>query len=143
MFKGLLPMPPDEGPPLPRGLELRWPGVGVTELKLRELIDRVPDIDDPGVLSYWVEVGDKLVYLEGWCDMCLISTGFPSMERGNHQEKIAYIEDITKQTLERKTKPKENPYGKELRLIRGGFEELPDAENLYGVSYGIYEKQEA
>jgi len=27
-----------------------------------------------------------------------------------------------------------------LTLIRGGFEELPDAENLYGVSYGIYEK---
>jgi len=25
-------------------------------------------------------------------------------------------------------------------LIRGEFEELPDAENLYGVSWGIYEK---
>jgi len=143
VLKGFLPMPPDEGPPLPRGMELRWPGIGITELKLRELIDQVPDLDAPGVLSYWVEVQDKLIYLEGWCDKCLIGTGFPSMERGNHQEKIAYIEDITEQTLERKTKPKENPYGKELRLIRGGFEELPNAVSLYGVSYGIYEKQEA
>jgi len=140
VLKGFLPMPPDEGPPLPRGLELRWPGVGVTELKLRELIDQVPDLDEPGVLSYWVEVGDKLVYLEGWCDKCLIGTGFPSMEKGNHREKLNYIEDLTEQTLERKTKPKENPYGRELKLIRGRFVELPDAENLYGVSYGIYEK---
>jgi len=141
--QGLVPRPPDDGPPRRRGMELRWPGIGITELKLRELIDQVPDLDAPGVLSYWVEVQDKLIYLEGWCDKCLIGTGFPSMERGNHQEKIAYIEDITEQTLERKTKPKENPYGKELRLIRGGFEELPNAVSLYGVSYGIYEKQEA
>lgn len=142
MLKGFLPMPLDEGPPLPRGLQLRWPGVGVTELKLRELIDQVPDLDAPEVLSYWVEVGDKLVYLEGWCDKCLIGTGFPSMEKGNHQEKLNYIEDLAEQTLERKTKPKENPYEKKLKLIRGSFEELPDAENLYGVSYGIYEKLE-
>lgn len=139
-MKDFLPMPPGEGPPLPRGLGLKWPGTGVTKLKLRELIDEVPDVNDPDVLSYWVEVDDNTVYLEGWCDKCLAGTGFPSIERGNHQEKIAYIEDITEQTLERKTKPKENPYGKELRLIQGGFVETEDTVNLYGVSYGIYEK---
>ena len=56
-MKRFLPMPPDEGPPLPRSLELRWPGKGISEEKLRELIDQVPDLDEPDVLSYAEEMG--------------------------------------------------------------------------------------
>ena len=142
MLKGFLPMPPDEGPPLPRALGQRWPGKGgISERKLQELIDEVPDVNDPDILCYWVEVGDKMVYLEGWCDKCLISTGFPPIEEGNHEEKIAYIKDITEETLKRKAEERG------LRLIRGGFVETIEAPhytaNLYGISYGIYEKQEA
>lgn len=133
----LLPMSPTEGPPLPRILGQRWPDKNpISKKRLQELIDEVPDVNDPDIINYWVKVDGTMVYLEGWCDKCLISTGFPTIERGNHEEKIAYIEDMTEQTLEKKAKERG------LRLIRGGFVELPDAVNLYGVSYGIYEKAE-
>lgn len=134
MLKGFLPMPPDEGPPLPRRLGLKWPGIGITELKIRELIDQVPDEDDPDILSYWVEVDDKMVYLEGWSDKCLAGTGFPPMEEGEIARKVAYIEDLTPGILERKAKERG------LRLLEGRFVETPYEDNLYGVSYGIYEK---
>lgn len=134
-LRDLLPMPPDEGPPLPRVLGVEWPGKEITERKLRELIDQVPDLDAPEVLSYWVQVGDKMVYLEGWSDKCLIGYGFPPIEKGNHEEKIARIEQLTQEMLPRKAKEKG------LRLVRGRFVETPDAINLYGVSYGIYQKE--
>lgn len=115
---------------------------GISEEKLREFIDKVPDENDPDIICYWRKIGDQVVYLEGWADECLVNTGFPTMERGNHQEKINYIEDLTNVTLAKKTKPEENPWEVELKLIRGSFVELPEAENLYGVSYGIYEMAE-
>lgn len=108
--------------------------------KLQELIKGVPDVNDPDVICYWRRVDDKYVYLEGWCDKCLIDTGFPTMERGNHHEKIDYIKDLTALTLNKKAKARENPFEKELKLLEGGFEEMEEAENLYGVSYGIYEE---
>ena len=75
-----------------------------------------------------------MLYLEGWADACLAGTGFPLMEEGGTERKIQYIKDLSKEILPRK--------GKEqgLKLIASGFQETPDAENLYGVSWGIYEK---
>ncbi len=108
--------------------------------KVQELIAGVPDVNDPDVICYWQRVNDEYLYLEGWCDECLIGTGFPLMEEGNHQEKISYIKDMTALTLNKKAKATENPFGKELKLLEGGFEEIEDAVNLYGVSYGIYEE---
>jgi hypothetical protein len=113
---------------------------GISERKLQELIGEVPDVNDPDRICYWVEADDEMVYLEGWCDKCLIGTGFPTIEAGNHEEKIDYIKDITKETLKRKAKERG------LRLIRGGFVETIGppyyTANLYGVSYGIYQKAE-
>jgi len=60
------------------------------------------------------------------------------MEEGETSRKIAYIEDLTPEILERKARAKENPLGIALKLVKGGFFELEDAENLYGVTYGIY-----
>ena len=113
---------------------------GISERKLRELIGEVPDVNDPDRICYWVEADDEMVYLEGWCDKCLIGTGFPTIEAGNHEEKIAYIKDVTQETLKRKVKEKG------LRLIRGGFVETIGppyyTANLYGVTYGVYKKAE-
>jgi hypothetical protein len=113
---------------------------GISERKLQELIGEVPDVNDPDRICYWVEADDEMVYLEGWCDKCLIGTGFPTIEAGNHEEKIDYIKDITEETLKRKAKERG------LRLIRGGFVETIGppyyTANLYGVSYGIYQKAE-
>lgn len=109
----------------------------ISDKKLEELINKVPDIGAPEetCISYWQKVGDKFVYLEGWADACLAGAGFPLMEEGETARKIAYIEDLVKEILPRKAKERG------LRLIKGGFKEMPDAENLYGVSWGIYEKK--
>lgn len=109
----------------------------INKKKLQELIDNVPDIGNPEetCISYWQTVGDKMIYLEGWADACLAGTGFPLMEEGETAKKIAYIEDLTEDLLPRKAKERG------FKLIEGGFQETPDAENLYGVTWGIYEKQ--
>lgn len=109
----------------------------ISKEKLQKLIDAVPDIGDPEetCINYWQKVGDKMLYLEGWADACLAGTGFPLMEEGETARKIAYIEDLTKEVLPRKAKERG------LTLLEGGFEELEDAESLYGVTWGVYEKQ--
>jgi len=104
--------------------------------KLQELINKVPDVGAPEetCISYWQKVQGRFVYLEGWADACLAGTGFPTMEEGETARKIAYIEDLTEEILPRKAKEKG------LKLIEGGFIETPDAENLYGVTWGVYER---
>ena len=108
----------------------------VDENKLRELIDEVPDVDDPAAINYWKKIDNYLVYLEGWIDSCLLSTGFPPMERGEWDAKINYMKDMSPIILAEKAKE----YN--LELIKGGFVENEGEfiQHLYGVTYGVYEK---
>jgi len=133
-----LPMLPTKGPPLPRVLGQGWPGrTSISEKKLQELIDDVPDVDDPSKINYWIKETDYWGYLEGWSDACLTGTGFPPIEGGMWDEKVKYIRDLTPGILDRKAKE----HG--LRLIKGGFKEKTEEdfpEYLYGVTYGVYEK---
>jgi len=167
-MKEFMPMPPDEGPPLPRGLGLRWSGrpiihEAVTEspdpaelmpvevtsafpkgafsvlsagekAKIDEFIEEVPDENDPSAINYWVDMGDKKVYLEGWCDECLAGTGFPPIESGDWDEKIQYMVRKTREVLPRKAKERE------LSFIEGGFREFEAGDRgwLYGVTWGLY-----
>lgn len=112
----------------------------VSDEELERLINEVPDTTNTRLISYWKKLNDERLYLEGWCDKCLMGTGFPPMEEGNHGRKIAYMEDMTEIILREKAKAKENPWGIELKLVKGGFMELEDAEYLYGVTYGVYER---
>jgi hypothetical protein len=109
----------------------------ISREKLQELIDKVPDVGAPEetCISYWQKIGDKFLYLEGWADACLAGTGFPPMEEGETARKITYMQDMTEEILPRKAKERE------LKLVEGGFIEMPDADNLYGVTWGIYEKE--
>lgn len=102
---------------------------------LMELIKKVPDIDDPARINYWETLNGYSIYLEGWSDECLAGTGFPPIESGEWDEKVAYMEDLTPQILRDKAKE----YG--LELIGGGFIEKTEEdypEHLYGVTYGVY-----
>lgn len=112
----------------------------VSDEKLEQLINEVPDTTDTRQINYWKKVNDEVIYLEGWCDKCLMGTGFPPMEEGETASKIAYMEGLTPGILETKAKAKENPWGIELKLVKGGFVELEDADFLYGVTYGVYER---
>jgi len=104
--------------------------------RVRELVEDVPDVDDPGEINYWVTEGDYKVYLEGWCDQCLAGTGFPSIEEGEYDAKIAYMVKLTAETLPRKATERG------LELLDGGFITSEMAGHLYGVSWGVYQKAE-
>lgn len=116
---------------------------------INHLIEAVPDENDTILINYWEDMGDKRVYLEGWCDKCLAGTGFPSIERGDWDEKIQYMVRDTHRTLIQKQEEKNRPIGfyppGHLNLIEGGFREFEAGEkvNLYGVSWGVYIKREA
>lgn len=97
-----------------------------------EEIEKVPDINEPRRLSYWTRKGDKIIYIEGWCDKCLLGTGFPPIERGGTFEKLMYLEDLTPKILEAKAKERG------LKILRGGFVETPDKTYLYGVTWGVF-----
>jgi hypothetical protein len=101
---------------------------------IEKAIDAVPDVKDPGKINYWQTIGDEEIYLEGWSDKCLAGTGFPTMERGGTFEKIAYMQDMTPEILVRKAKERG------LEFVEGGFIEREPADNLYGVTYGVYRK---
>lgn len=98
-----------------------------------EEIKKIPDVNDPRRINYWVQKGNRWIYIEGWCDKCLLGTGFPPMEKGGTFDKVMYMEDMTPKILEAKAKEKG------LKLLRGGFAETEDKENLYGVTWGIFE----
>lgn len=116
------------------------------KVEVDRLIEEVPDVNDSRTINYWRDMGDKKVYLEGWIDKCLTSTGYPSIGEGEWQAKIDYMVRVGAKTLIQKQEEKERPIGfyppGHLNLIEGGFREFEAGENawLYGVTWGVYEK---
>jgi len=110
--------------------------------KIDTLIEEVPDENDTLAINYWVDMGDKKVYLEGWIDQCLAGTGFPSMERGDWDDKIQYMVRDTRRTLIEKQEERNRPHigPGHWPLIEGGFREFEAGTKnwLYGVSWGVF-----
>jgi hypothetical protein len=113
---------------------------------LDQLISEVPDKNDTRAINYWVNWGDKKVYLEGWIDQCLAGTGFPPMERGEWDDKVDYMVALTHKTLIEKQEEKNRAIGIApgfLTLIEGGFRFFDAGSKtwLYGVTWGVYQKE--
>lgn len=111
--------------------------------QIDRFINEVPDKNDTRAINYWLDWGDRKVYLEGWIDKCLAGTDFPPMEGGEWDEKIEYMVRVTHRTLIEKQEEKNRPLGMEpgfFRLVEGGFREFEagDKEWLYGVTWGVY-----
>lgn len=104
--------------------------------QIERFMNEVPDKNDTMAINYWLDWGDKKVYLEGWIDKCLAGTGFPPMEGGEWDEKIQYMIRDTHRTLIEKERERG------LNLIEGGFREFEAGDKawLYGVTWGVYEK---
>jgi len=102
--------------------------------QIDRFINEVPDKNDTMAINYWLDWGDRKVYLEGWIDKCLAGTGFPPMEGGEWDEKIDYMVRDTHKTLIEKEKERG------LILIEGGFREFEAGTKawLYGVTWGVY-----
>jgi len=102
--------------------------------QIDRFINEVPDKND--TINYWLDWGDRKVYLEGWIDECLAGTGFPPMEGGEWDEKIQYMVRVGRRTLLEKQEEKNRPLAIGpgfFRLIEGGFREFEsgDKEWLY------------
>ena len=106
------------------------------------LFPKIPDEDDTLTITYWEDMGDKKVYLEGWIDQCLTSTGFPPMEEGEWDSKIQYMIRLTQRTLIEKQEERNRPFigPGHWPLIEGGFREFEAGSQawLYGVTWGLY-----
>ena len=112
--------------------------------QIDRFINEVPDKNDTRAINYWLDWGDRKVYLEGWIDKCLAGTGLPPMEGGEWDEKIQYMVRVTHRTLIEKQEEKNRPLGMGpgfFRLVEGGFREFESGDKawLYGVTWGVYD----
>jgi len=95
----------------------------------------VPDLPKPSEIMASIQDKDRLLWLEGWCDGCIASKGFPKKGEGMLQEKLDYIRELTPGFLADRAKKMG------MAVQWSGFLPLSDKEFLYGVSWGIFQKK--
>ena len=92
----------------------------------------VPDIPKPSELFAEIRGKDKVLWIEGWCDGCIASKGFPPKGKGMLQEKLNHIREITPKLLKQRAEEKN------MDIIWSGFIPLENKEFLYGVSWAVF-----
>jgi len=105
-----------------------------SDIDLQSIIDSIPDSDIPRETNIIKQIGDKLVYVEGWCDRC-----FSNYDVHDRDEMVQMAREIGERRL--KQIPRLPQYkrfsGKE--MIDYKFIELPNNEINYCLSIGIYQ----
>lgn len=104
---------------------------------IQAIIKSIPDSDIPSEIHKVESIGDKIIYIEGWCDRCFYNYDVDEYE--DRDEKIQIAEDLTYKRL--KGVPQLPQHYKEFsgkELVEYKFIELPDNDLLYGLSVGIY-----
>jgi hypothetical protein len=95
----------------------------------------VPDLPEPSEIMAEIQAKDRTLWLEGWCDGCIASKGFPKKGEGMLEEKLDHIRELTPGFLEERA-------NKRGMTVQGfGFVPLSDKKFLYGVSWGIFHKK--
>lgn len=92
----------------------------------------VPDVPKPSELFAEIRGKNKILWLEGWCDGCIASKGFPPKGKGMLKEKLDYIREITPEFLQQRAEEKR------MKVRWWGFIPLKDKEFLYGVSWAVF-----
>ena len=98
------------------------------------IVQLVPDIPEPSEIMYEIEHRDSVLWLEGWCDGCIASKGFPPKGEGMLQEKLDYIRELTPGFLEERAKKRG------MNVEYSGFLPLDDKKFLYAISWAIFKK---
>ena len=109
--------------------------ISVLEL-IAILSSLVPDEPKPSEIIYEISDNDRTLWLEGWCDGCIAGRGFPPKGEGGLQEKLDHIRDLTPVFLEERAEERG------MRVRDMGFVQLDDRKHRYGVSWGIFEKNQ-
>jgi hypothetical protein len=102
--------------------------------ELSKVIDSIPDSDVPSQTNIITEIGDKVIYTEGWCDRC-----FSNYDLYSREEMVEWARNETKRLLEKQPYLPQNKRLKGKELIDYKFIEFPENEVNYAVSVGIYQ----
>lgn len=96
----------------------------------------VPDMEQPSEIIATIEARDKVLWLEGWCDGCIASRGFPTKGQGMLKEKLDYIREVTPEFL------RQRAADRDMTVEWSGFIPLNDKKHLYGVSWAVFTKKQ-
>jgi len=94
----------------------------------------VPDIPRPSEIIAKIEAGNRILWLEGWCDGCISGRGFPPKGHGMLKEKLDYIRGVTPEFLRNRATDRD------MTVEWSGFIPLKDKRHLYGVSWAVFTK---
>ena len=98
------------------------------------IVDSIPDSDIPSETNIIREIGDKVIYTEGWCDRC-----FSNYDLDSREEMVQWAKQHTKEILERQPNLPQNKKLHGKKLVDWKFIELPENEVNYCISVGVYE----
>ena len=104
-------------------------------LDLQSIIDSIPDSDIPRETNIIKEIGDKIVYVEGWCDRCF--SNYDVYDRDDMVQMAKEIGESRLRQIPSLPQYKKRFSGK--KMIDYKFVELPDNEINYCLSIGIYQ----
>lgn len=96
----------------------------------------VPDVGQPSKIIAKIEARDTILWLEGWCDGCIASRGFPPKGQGMLKEKLDYIREVTPGFL------RQRAADRDMTVEWSGFIPLNDKKHLYGVSWAVFTKKQ-
>lgn len=103
-------------------------------IDMESIVKSIPDSDVPSETNIIKEIGDKVIYTEGWCDRC-----FSNYDVHDRDGMVQMAREIGERRL--KQIPRLPQYkrfsGKE--MIDYKFIELPNNEINYCLSIGIYQ----
>lgn len=103
-------------------------------IDIESIINSIPDSDVPSETNIIKEIGDKLIYTEGWCDRC-----FSNYDLDSREEMVDWAKNHTLELLKKQPNLPQNKQIHGKKLIDWKFIELPENEVNYCVSIGIYQ----
>ena len=104
-----------------------------SEFDLQSIIDSIPDSDIPSETNKIIEIGDKIIYTEGWCDRC-----FSNYDVYDRDDMISLAKELTPERLERIPMMPQYRRFRDKELIDWKFIELDENNVNYALSIGIY-----
>ena len=103
------------------------------EFDLQSIIDSIPDSDIPSETNKIIEIGDKIIYTEGWCDRC-----FSNYDVYDRDDMVSLAKELTPGRLEKIPMLPQYKRFRDKRLIDWKFIELDGNSVNYALSIGIY-----
>jgi len=103
------------------------------EFDLQSIIDSIPDSDIPSETNKIIEIGDKIIYTEGWCDRC-----FSNYDVYDRDDMVSLAKELTPGRLEKIPMLPQYKRFRDKKLIDWKFIELDGNSVNYALSIGIY-----